>query len=509
MQSILLSCYELIQSMSKNEKKITTVSLSKSNGKNHFLILFKVLNNAKELDEKKLKVQLQKRGVNNYKIIIHSLYKKILHILFENTQQHDRATLLRANLNYVYLLKGRNQYKSALSLLKSVEKEAEESQSYLILTDIMRLKRSLYILNENSLDEILECLEKEEALLERLNAFNQLDTLRVNLNQLYYNVDPKLSLKIKEQRTFLDKIKENYPEDLRMKNYLLEIELLQESEDKNDLKMLEVLEQKKAIYDLYPTFRAHQQIAYLRLLVNIALFYGRNNMPVRSLEIWENFIKEKHIGKHFKQHKIFILTNLEIRCLAIYIKTGIKNEFLESYIQENSPYQSKIQPSIQLYLIRYRATKAWFKKEIDAAINDLTIIKEDIKGELIIPIEVVTSKLYEGLLQVELENYLLLPNIVRQLKYLIKKIGNKYYEHKGASFITHWLSHVGRAAPLNKKRLKEILEAYIDKYPDYIHWEIMPSFYFSLWVRSILEDKKMITLVEENYHSIAAQKIKK
>lgn len=497
MKSTLVNCYELIHSMSKSDKKAVTVSLSKSSNNNQNLLLFKTLNNLKKLDESKLTVQLKKKKVSNYKIIIHSLYKKLLHILLEVEQQHNKSVALRTNLNYVYLLKDRNQYKSALSLLKSVEKEAIESQSYAILVEIIRLKRTLYLLNEYSLEEVLTCLEEEKENLLRLSAHNRIDVVRIELNQLVYLVDANLLTKIEQHRPFLEEISKAYPEDVIVKNYILNIELLGMKEKGERMHMLSLLKEIKLLYDQHPLYKEHNLLAYLRIVTNMAMFYSTCGQPKESLETWANYIKEQGNTKFFKQHQTFVLINVEIRLLSNYIKTGVENLFLQHYLEGQRGYSCNIEPSMQLYLFRYRALYHWFKGELDLALDYIFQINQQIEGEMIISIEVATTKIYEGLLQVELENYLLLPTIVRQLKYLLKKIDNKHYASRGHRSIVHWLNYIAKEAPINRKKLREVLEVYIQKYPDYINWEISPEIYFSLWVKSILLNKNIDFLVQK------------
>ena len=77
-------------------------------------------------------------------------------------------------------------------------------------------------------------------------------------------------------------------------------------------------------------------------------------------------------------------------------------------------------------------------------------------------------KCYEGLMQLELGNYLLLTSIIRQLKYIIQKETSVEQGFKEEiPHIINFIRFIEKAAPINSKGRVPLIQNFLLKHPNY------------------------------------------
>lgn len=497
MKNVLSRCHQLIESMTKSEKRFFVINTSKSSDHIQEDILFSVLSNMKTLDEKKLTTQLEKRGVKNYKILVHRLYKKILHALFENGQSHREELALIERIGHIYILKDRKLYDSAWELIQSMEKDVLESQSYWLQAQLMQLKHRIIVEQEQPLTEALGYLHQEKEILIHLEARCDFEMMRTEVNQLYRSMDASTLSQIDTQIVKMEQLLEKYPEDILMQDHLLEVKAIYYySQEKNE-DALVFFKKKKILYDKNPVFKDCNKQKYLIILTNLATALGYNKEYDYSLAILNEMVAYTQNDVFFATNKQKVAILIEINYLGNVLRAGVQDAFLERFIQENKVLDLNLVPHKRLYyLLRYRGIYYWCLGNLDEAITIFENIFSFKEMEML-PVEYVLIKLYLALIHIELGNYLLLTSFMRSIKYQLTFVEKHIMDEAELDNCIAFVGHIEKKAPIDKNEFKQLLKNYMLDKKITVDWKIGEEFNFGVWVQSVLQEKKMVTLLKQ------------
>lgn len=513
MKNVLFNCYQLIQSLENGEKKAISISLSKSNNKSHLLLLFKELDKLVLFNEEKLTKQLKKKGVQNHKILVHRLYKRLLSILFDHTQKHNKELELLANLNHVYTLFHHSLYDNALNLLTKIEKEAKEAALHMIIYQAIDLRKRILIKKEVTPEKIETCIREEKALLYYLDALTHVNKVRIQNHKTYISSVPShdnFNTQIKHNKGILAPIQKQYIDDLTIKDYLLDIEILEASflakinflSSELNLnyakKALDLTREKKTLYDTHSNYRNARKRNYINILINLSIRLSKFS-PLESLASLKEIIAYVSSDKSLKKHRNFIVNIIETRLLAIFLQHGLEDTFLNDFLAKNSLELATYSPRRQYILLHYRLFSNWARGNINQALSIVKLLHQ-MKNSPMTIMETIYIKCYEGLLQLELGNYLLLNSIIQQIKYLQQKVTTiEPIFKENLAHIINFIHFIKKIIPIHSKERNKFIKEFIQKNPNYTKWYLCPELKFSTWIDSLLENKTMAVLLLKNY----------
>ena len=137
--------FQLIQRMSRAEKRYFTLQASATGESKHYVILFEELDKMEEHDEEALKKRLIKKGikVKQLHVLKNYLYHFILKSLRSFNEQKTTDQKLLTLLAEAGILQDKGLYEQCQKILNSAEKIAVKHEKYLFLIEI--LIRMIYL----------------------------------------------------------------------------------------------------------------------------------------------------------------------------------------------------------------------------------------------------------------------------------------------------------------------------------------------------------------------------
>jgi hypothetical protein len=311
-------------------------------------------------------------------------------------------------------------------------------------------------------------------------------------------------------RKKIEKIVTLFPEDLLIRDNLLEVILTEQfilSEEKKhekDLiayelckqKIIASIEERKLIYDENNLFRATHQRKYMSVLINQLIFHATyQHFPKINSIILELGELINH-NFFFKKNKNYILNFIDLQLLSLFLLTGVIDPSVQKYADNTDVDFTTLPPRRQFEYFNFRALYHWVKGRHEKALECLYYINK-IKSELLSPNHLIEIKLYEGLIQLELENYRLLIHIHRSATYYLKQGNKTAMESQGISEIIKFIGLVGKTSPLNRKELLQLIVDFTKKHSNYSTWSVAEVFSFDVWIKSLLREQKMEDILRQ------------
>jgi len=199
--------FELIQSMSKSEKRYFKLNSSTHSDKeNSYVKMFDVVNAQKKYNEKDVKEKLKNSiKIKNFAVEKNYLYNFLLKSLTSFHNQKSLNSKASTSLFTIRMLIDKALYLQARKLIDKNQKFAEQSENYTLLLEILKLK-TIYFetnLDNNGINETYEYIFKVQEI------YTNLERLRYLHHKIYEQVTEigktKKSILIKES----DKLMKN------------------------------------------------------------------------------------------------------------------------------------------------------------------------------------------------------------------------------------------------------------------------------------------------------------
>lgn len=155
--------YDLIQSLSKNEKRYFKICAAKHviGGKNNYVKLFDLIASQKEYDEKAVKLKFKNENfVKRLSAAKYDLYQLILRSLNEYHQGKSVKSTLREGLNSIQILMDKALYTHCMKLIQTNKNLAYKFDELQYLLEILEAERQVI----RKLGSVAEMKEEIEAI---------------------------------------------------------------------------------------------------------------------------------------------------------------------------------------------------------------------------------------------------------------------------------------------------------------------------------------------------------
>jgi len=178
--------FDLIHSLSKNEKRYITLSMQEKGGKN-YLKLFKAIDEQDRFNEAELKLILSKeKFIKHFAFAKHYLHESILRKLNSFHYSSSVESLLYQSLLETDLLYRRGLFSQAMKKLVKIKKLAEEKEEFEILLQCIKREKKIvrrtqkntnqkiwqqFLQQEISLTRCIDDVHRYEELADKLNTY--------------------------------------------------------------------------------------------------------------------------------------------------------------------------------------------------------------------------------------------------------------------------------------------------------------------------------------------------
>ena len=185
------SLYQLVKSLSKNEKRYFRLFSSRSNTKaKKTLQLFDTLNLQDEFDDQTImdtNPDFNPSQLSNMKA---ELYKELLHALRLYHEGKNIGLKIRQHIDFAQVLTDRCLYKQANEQLKKAKKYAEKHNNLELLLEISRIEKGIisHLIDSNNEKRVNKIIAEVSNINEKINRVNQMTNLEARLNSLYKKV---------------------------------------------------------------------------------------------------------------------------------------------------------------------------------------------------------------------------------------------------------------------------------------------------------------------------------
>jgi hypothetical protein len=185
------SLYELIKSLSKNEKRYFKIYAEKNSSEEEpllYLDLFNKIEKLQDFNEKKLKEQLKgNKLLNNFKYNKHYLHRLILKSLALYHSEISANVQIKQSINYAEILYWKGLYKQALKILISAKKKAYQHEKYFLLMEILDWESRIVFSSmdmEKTKLQITNDIQEEMEILKKCIVETEFKFLRTQLHLL-------------------------------------------------------------------------------------------------------------------------------------------------------------------------------------------------------------------------------------------------------------------------------------------------------------------------------------
>lgn len=202
--------FQLIRSMTKNEKRYFRLEVSKYGGsdKNDYLKLYDCIDGREDYDEADVKASLRdEKLVKRFSAIKNYLYNILLQTLTNYHAERNSTALLCNLLQQIDILFGRGLYKQSYKLLQKAQKIAAEYQRTpfkLILVDWEQRFADLEEKFNKLENRLQELIEEENGYIKELHDKIDLEQIHLQtIHQMYQRGTPRNEEEREPYRKFL------------------------------------------------------------------------------------------------------------------------------------------------------------------------------------------------------------------------------------------------------------------------------------------------------------------
>jgi hypothetical protein len=496
----------LIHSLTKAEKlhlKKNHLSSRTVNNSNHTL-LFTLMDKMKEYDEKKLtdklKIKIKLKFLPQLKKHLHNV---ILKSLIEYNQNLSIDNQLNSLLMEADILSRKLLYQDLYKVLHKAEVLATTHEKYGYLVQVLDLKKKIFFTTADeklSPDEWLLLFEKEKEIAEKINITQQYDHIlydcfwALNAGLTIDKVAATKKIELLSNSSYLKNISLATTIESRYAFYQSNMLLALSKED--HLWYYECVNNLISLIEKNKTLLFDKPYGYLDILVNQA-----NAAPMlKQYDVFfETIRKIRSLPRLIPQANI-PLVNMRVFCYAngmefVYLcKNGSFKKALEQLpqlIKGLETYKTQIDP-VNKKIFRYVIGLVYFSngKYKEALPWQNVLINEQNTTHLRYDIDVIT-RLLNILVHCELNNWELVPGLIKGYKKTILATGNKY------ELVLILLKHLELLIPdrenlYNKKdfysRLKDDLVPILK---DPAEKRMLNTFHVIWWIESKLKNISM------------------
>lgn len=181
--------FDLIQSLTKSEKRFFRLSSSIQSGEKNYFKLFDFIEQQVVYDESALKKHFKgERFIKHLPSEKNYLYRLILKSLRQFYGDLTVTNSLHQSLKDIEILYNKTLYKEATKFLKRAKKLAHENEAFYLLTDLLTWEKTL---TEESYEsgnfdvDLSEIIQEEEAVIEKLRNLAAYHILYSRINALF------------------------------------------------------------------------------------------------------------------------------------------------------------------------------------------------------------------------------------------------------------------------------------------------------------------------------------
>ena len=494
--------FQLIQSMSKSEKRYFKMESKKAGNKtsNH-IKLFDAINNLEEYDEEILKKKLKKeKFIDHLSAEKRYLYQAVLRSI--RNYRGDQSTFAQIKTMVIdanYLLE-RSLHDQAAKILDKAAKLAAKIDDSVSLLEI-NLTRQEFSRNYKKKEHQQEI----EALMKDKDEIVELLLTKLEIRDIYNKIGSVASANNKVLILDLISGKESFLEDAQyLDSFFVKLWrygiMAHYYKSYGDLeKLSEIRSNLVALWNQYPDIKEELHYKYLLHLSNIiSSNFALNQMDLafKYLQILEN---EEPKNSY---ERIFIFERVAIKKLIYFMSTGNFDKalslvpFIESALEEypmraSSSIAIKSNISILFFCIEeFHSCLFWSNKIINTT---KTNIRVDIQR---------TNRLRAIIAQIEMdEDNDIIDNICRSTKRYLQKNGASKTNQVELIILDYlWKYH--NMLQTQKEELLSQFKLKIEEFQNHPTKKlilVLEEIHF--WIRSKLEKKPMAQLIKESYGS--------
>ncbi|MAP01323.1 MAG: hypothetical protein CMD01_00700 [Flavobacteriales bacterium] len=429
--------FNLIQSLSKSEKRFFKLSSSLQDGEKNYLKLFDAIEKQKEYDEQEIKELFKnEKFINHLPSEKNHLYKLILKSLRGYHSDNSISSILKQELKNIEILYKKALYKEGFKILKRSKKTAVNHEKFYYLFELISWEKLLIeeAYEQGEFNEDLDQLINEEiTVIEKLRNLAEYHIIYSKINYIFRSGGFTRSDK---ERLQVDEIANNHL--IKGKNTALSsraasicyyIQGFCNATKRDFNTALSKFQRTKDILDNNPLIKNDLPWRYVRTIGNIINCHIEANNLVQAQELLNNLNDLKN-QKSFKSLdiKVKIFTIYNNAQLVIYEKQGDFQKGLKRINEmeigiSNFQYKLNKEQTIQFY---YRISYLYFGaglykdalKWVNKILNDNEqILRQDIYS---------FAKLFNLILHYELNNYDLLDYIIKSTSRYLKKTEKNY-----------------------------------------------------------------------------------
>jgi len=459
--------FKLVKSLTKSEKRSFRLYAERIQESETLLYmkLFDIMDKQKKMDEKSIKSKMDNIGGVKYSNVKRHLYEQILVSLRLVNKSKKPNIRIREYLDFVYLLYGKGLYMQALQLVDKAKKLARQHHLDLILLTIIEVEKVIHSRHiTRSESEPIEALMEEALAIDNaLSIRIQFSNLRLALHNFYVRQGQVYN---KEQEAeFLQLFEHKMPTVVHTRlghmekvhlyqSYVWYYYLLNDFDNCYiyALKWVELFKQEDELIarDINLFFRGYHYL--LLCLYNL----NKGEQHAEYQADLENFRKTKY-PKFNENTKIISF---------LYVHLGRLNQhFLDKTFAEGVKGSKRTLKRLERYTDKVDKHKimifyykiAWMhlgNKQADKCIDYLQMIIDLTNHSLKNDIQVYTRLMFL-MAHYELENFDLLPSIIKNYQRFFKKVE---FNNQVIANILNFFKEVLRK-PVSERR--EVIQKYL------------------------------------------------
>ena len=180
--------FNLIQSLSKSEKRFFKLSSSLQDGEKNYLKLFDAIEKQKSYDEKEIKLLFKaEKFIQHLPSEKNHLYKLILKSLRGYYSDHSISSTLKQDLKNIEILYKKALYKECVKILKRSKKIAVNYEKFYYLFELISWEKLLIeeAYEQGEFNEDLDLLiEEEVTVIEKLRNLAEYHIIYSKINYI-------------------------------------------------------------------------------------------------------------------------------------------------------------------------------------------------------------------------------------------------------------------------------------------------------------------------------------
>lgn len=507
--------FELIQSLSKSEKRFFKLSSSLQSGEKNYLKIFDAIDKQKTYDEEAIKKQFKSETfIKHFPSEKNHLYKLILKSLRAYHSDNSVSSVLKQEIKNIEILYKKALYRECNKFLSRAKKMAIEHEKFYFLFELLSWEKLLleeaYEAGEFTKD--LDALIKEEQeVIEKLRNLAAYHVLYSKINYVFRSggyvrseADRALVEEISHHPLIIGK---NTALSKRAATicYYIQGFCATANVAKNVafVKFLRV----KEILDANPSIRKDLPNRYIRTLSNLLTIFvdqGKIEGSMEMIETMRSFSKKAAFATEDIELMIFKSTYLAE--LRIYEKQGNYDkamEIVDDIVEGLDNNAGKINKEQELLFLNgiasvyfgaglYKESLHWLNRILN---DNEPNLRQDIYSY---------ARLFNLVVHYELGNYDLLEYVIKSTyRYLSKR----QRDHELEVIILNHMKKLARVGGTEEEKVlmaefKTDLNEHLKTHTEQI---ILDYFNFPVWIESKIEGVVYKDLVREKYDTMALQ----